>query len=371
MLFLASEGLQFLNQFSKHKFQIVGVLGFLTLTYLAAVSDPIHNLDYQTYQAYYGTIPMQPVRQWHFEKGYSSLGVLFFHIGLSYQAFRWFLCLMTMVVMYIGVRRFTTRADLFAGIYGATVFLLDATQLRNFIMIAFVVLAMSFLQEVNWRNLLLAVMLILISAQFHSLGYLFLLVIFLRCLPFEWLYSYGLWFVGIVVSLILVISAVGVHAILDILAKFTSLVSSRSNLTSKVSSQYGDGSVLIRYVAVAVSTIAMFLLIWFLCKVIKTTADKKLMVKYQLLYVISLMAIIMLPTLSLADDYSRIPRSIFLFVIIAISLYYEHAGAVRLNKMRSLVTFLIVLVCAMNGFSHLYMWGTAFRGSLPYLIHLG
>ncbi|MFD1393848.1 EpsG family protein [Lacticaseibacillus jixianensis] len=370
MGFIVAEGLQFLDQFAKRKTQVISALGMLMLWYLAAFSSPVHNLDYGTYQYQYTIMPIEPPSAWHFEKGYSYLGILFSKMGFSYQTYRSFLCLVAIIALYIGVRRFTQNVSLFAGIYGATVFLLDATQLRNFVMISIVVLAISFLQEVTPKNVIVSVLLILISAQFHSLGYLFLLAVILRMLPFSFLYKYAMGFVGFSIGLILLINIVGVRNILKLAGTILAVVSSRGNLASKVSHQYGDGSVLIRYVAVAVSTLAAFLLIWLLYKVVAMSATPVLQNQFQLLYSVILMAVITLPTLSLADDYSRIPRSIFLFVIIAVAAYYEHSTEIQLTKMRSLVTVLVIIVCAMNGFSHLYMWGTAFRGSLLYLLQL-
>lgn len=370
MLFLISEGMQFLTQFAKRRYEAVGVFGMIVLGYLAAFSNPMHNLDFQTYQFQFAIMPGQTPAQWKFEKGYSYLSVIFARLGTNYQTFRVCLCLLAIVVMYVGVRRFTGNTSLFVGVYGATVFLLDATQLRNFIMIAFVVLAISFLQQITVKNFFIALALIMISAQFHSLGYVFLIALLLRLLPFEWLYKNALWFVSLSIGAILAINLVGIRQILTLVAKLVGLVSSRANLAQKLTMQYGDGSVLIRYVAVAVSTIAAFLLVWFLYRIILTSQNHKLISKFQVLYQVVLLAIVLLPTLSFADDYSRIPRSIFLFVIIAVSLYFENVKAVHLTRMQGLVTFLIVLVCVMNGFSHLYMWGTAFRGSLRYLIQL-
>ncbi|MFD1440917.1 EpsG family protein [Lacticaseibacillus hegangensis] len=359
-----------MNQFAKRKSQVISAIGMTALWYLAAFSNPVHNLDYGSYQSEYTIMPGQPPSAWHFEKGYSYLGILFSRLGLSYQTYRSFLCLVAIIALYIGVRRFTENTTLFVGIYGVTVFLLDATQLRNFVMISIVVLAISFLQKVTVKNIVTSVLLILIAAQFHSLGYLFLLAVLLRVISFRILYKYAMLFVGFSIAVILGINVIGVSSILNIAGKVLAVISSRANLASKVSQQYGDGSVLIRYVAVAVSTLAAFLLLWFLYKVVVTSENKTLINQFQLLYVVVLMAVITLPSLSLADDYSRIPRSIFLFVIIAISLYYDKVDEVQIHKMRPLVTFLIVVVCAMNGFSHLYMWGTAFRGSLLYLLKL-
>ncbi|WP_203662650.1 EpsG family protein [Lacticaseibacillus sp. 53-4] len=370
MLFLASEALQFVDQFAKRKSQLIGGFGLLVLGYLAAFTSPMHNLDYQTYQAQYVITAGQPAGAWKFERGYSYLSVLFYKLGLSYQTFRTFLCLMAIIVLYMGVRRFTTNTPLFVGIYGATVFLLDATQLRNFIMLSFVILAISFLQEKNVKNYLIATFIILLSAQFHSLGYLFLLVVVLRLMSFNFLYKYALWLVGAVVGVIMMINVVGVQRISKLVGRVLALVSSRANIGAKLASQYGNGSILIRYVAVGVSSIAAFLLIWFLYKVVATSQDKKLINQFQLIYTVVLMSMLTLPTLSLADDYSRIPRSIFLVVIIGIAIYYEHQHEFKVPRMSSLINLLIFLVCAMNGFSHLYMWGTYFRGSLLYLIKL-
>ncbi len=342
----------------------------LVLGYLAAITSPTRNLDYQSYQTQYMITQHQPAAAWKFEKGYSWLNIFFGRLGFDYQAFRCVVCFLAVLIMYVGVRRLTKNTALFAGIYGITVFLLDATQIRNFIMVSFVVLAVSFLVDKSTFHLIVAFGLILLGAQFHSLGYIFLLLIPMRLIPFRVLYRYTMGLVSASLIIILGLKLVGVKPFLKVLAKIVSLFVSRASVAQKIASQYGNGSVLVRYVAVVVATLMAFFLVWFLYRIISTTQDERLLQTYQTLYRAMLLAVLMLPTLSLDDDYARIPRSLFLFAVIGIALFYENREKIKLDKMFSLVTFVIIIVCIANSFTHLLMWGPAFRSSLVYLIHL-
>ena len=367
MLFVLSEAGMFLQQFSRRKLKAIGVFGFVVLAYLVGVSDPKHNLDYGSYHSWFRALPGMAPANYPFEKGYAYLSVWASKNGLSYATFRLLLCAVATLLLYIGVRRFTKNTALFAGIYGATVFFVDATQVRNYLMLTIALLAMSFLQQVDLKHVLIASILIVISAQFHSLGYIFFLAILLRLVPFDRLYRLSLPIAGIIIVAILGINIVGVRRIIKLVASLAGVFGDRANLVQKVSQQYGDGSVLIRYVAVAVVSLAAFLLVWFLYRLVAISGDRALIAKYQIIFSTVLVSVILLPTLSLADDYSRIPRCIFLFVILAVCLYYENTDEIQLTRMRSLVTFLIVLVCFMNGFAHFYTWGTAYRASVIYL----
>lgn len=367
MLFIFSEAVLFLSQFAKRQVKAVGLFGFMALTYLVGVSSPKHNLDYPNYKAWYDAMPTMPPSSYHFEKGYSYLSVYFAKLGLSYAEFRLLICACAMILLYIGVRRFTQNAALFAALYGATVFFVDATQMRDLLMLSFCVLAMSLLKRVTVVNVLAAVILVLISTQFHSLGYIFLVPIMLRLIPFDWLYKYALTIMGISIAAIGTIAVVGIKGVMKIIGVVVGLLTSRANLVAKLNNQYSFGSALIRYVIVAVATLAAVLLVWYLYRWIEASGDQELITKYQVIFSTVMAAVVLLPMLSLADTYSRIPRAFFLFVILAICLYYEHLDELKLSRMRSLITVAIILICCTNGFAHFFTWGGPYRASFLYI----
>lgn len=368
MLLIASELAQLWYFLRKKKNYWIGFLGLLILAYIAAVTSPLHNADYASYMNNYNVIAHLPSSSFHFEKGYTYFGIFFFRLGLSYPQFRFVFSMLCVFIMYIGVRRFTNNVALFSCIYGATVFIIDSVQMRNFMMISIVILGLSFLINLSFRNVLFSIVTILISGQFHSLGYLFLIAVFLRLISFDFLLDKMWWFMGISAFIILLINVVGVSTITRVLATIIGMVSNRSNIVEKISSQYNYGTVPIRYVAVAISALCSFALLGLIVKVLMLNADDRLNNKLKVLYCGALLSIITLPTLSLAVDYSRIPRASFFFVIIGIALYYERPEQLKITKMRSLITFFVIIVCAMTAFAHFFTWGTAYRSNFLYLV---
>lgn len=370
MLFIVSELVQLKYAISKKQNYIFGFFCMMILGLFAAITSPTHNADYTAYMNDYNISPHVSSSSFHFEKGYTYFARFFYHVGFTYQQFRFIFALLCVVIMYFGVKRFTNNVTLFSFIYGVTLFVIDSVQIRNFMMVSLVVFGSSMLIDNSKRNIVIATIVILISGQFHSLGYLFLFVVLLRMFSFKFLLKNMYVFMGLSVFIMISINIIGIPTITKAVAFVISMLSNRSNIVSKIASQYNYGTVPIRYVAVAASALFGFATFGLIVKVLELNNDKLLTNKLHVLYSGALISIIMLPTLSLANDYSRIPRASFIFIIIAIAIYYEMSDDLKINKMRSLITFFIIIICFMTGFSHFFTWGTAYRSNFLYLIGL-
>lgn len=129
------------------------------------------NADYLTYQWLYDA------RISYGEPGYRLVTKIGSTLGLNYNWFRLVIVACTILLLKSGINKLTPYSAEFMALYFIYPFFLDLIQLRNFIMMAFVVYAAHFLLKKDYKDIFLAVVFILVGASFQSLGLLFLLVI--------------------------------------------------------------------------------------------------------------------------------------------------------------------------------------------------
>lgn len=365
MLFLFSEIFQFIYQFFKKNNRFVGLLGFGILAYLAGSANPNTTTDYSTYAAVY-SLTTGSSSSFYFERGYSELEILFNNLGWNYAEFRMFFAFFATIILYIGVARFSKNMALFCSLYGVTIFFNDATQIRNYMMIAFVVLGLSFLIKKTKKNLMTAGFLILLSAQFQTLGYVFLLVIPVQFIPIEYLRKSLVISILATVLLIVFTKLIGTDTIIQYLTKFAGVISSRANLVNKVSEQYTNSTSLGKVLLVGISTFSGLVLENYLLN--RNFAGNLYKEKLKILYAGILISVAMLPMLFIAVDYSRIQRNAFLFLLISIALYFENSNDKL--KDRFYMGLAVIFVCFAYAGTHFYIWGPEYQSSILYLTKL-
>lgn len=363
MLFIGSEIVQFMYQLFKKNTKIIGFIGFLIMGYIAGTANPDTTLDYAAYKTYYDLAP-SGIR--YFEHGYSSLGVLFYKMGFDYASFRVFFAFMTVVIMYIGLIRFTKKIALISAIYGCTLFFVDATQIRNFMTLSIIVLAMSFLIEVSTRNVIISSILIFLSAQIQSVGYVFFLIIIVRLLPEKILRKGIPFFVGFNIFAILGVMIVGINRVQSVLVKIVTMLPTRDNLVYKISSQYGTGISHVRLIVIFAATLFGILLSWYLNNRIQSKG-RIINNKMKILYVGILVTFMMLPIVYLSYDYSRIQRNGFLFLLIQIAIFSEQKIE-KNTKFVAYLSFCMTSILYVGAFG--YYWFATMRQSIPYLLKL-
>lgn len=363
MLFVISEVVQFLSQFSKKKnTKFAALIGFFTLGFLAGSAAPDTTLDYYVYSTAYYVSPNVQSGSYYFERWYSQLGIFFFDHGFSYAQFRLVFGFLCALILYIGVIRFTDNAALVAGLYGVTVFFLDATQIRNFMMIALVILGSSFLINLTKSNVIFAILFIFASAQFQSLGYIFMLIIPLRLIPKEKIINNSGKLIVISMLFYVLLGLIGITKFLSMATNWLTFFGERADFVSKVVEKYNYGSELQLAFLVIVSTTLVFVMSSYFIK--NNCGNNKN--KEYVLHLISLISLLTLPLLLLAVDYSRIQRDSFLFFLIEISII---VGSPKKQR-NSMYVLGIVVTCFMVSITYFYLWGPAYRQSIPYLAQL-
>lgn len=368
ILFIFSEIVQLINSFFKKGNQILGMLGLAVFAYIAGTPSPEHTYDYEVYSIFY--YATHTGGTFNFERGYSEFALFCLNHGLSYEHFRLLFASLAMVVLYMGISRFTKNLSLFVFIYGITVFFYDAVQIRNLMMISLVILGMSFLINLNSKNVIIAIAIIILSAQFHTIGYIFLLIVIVRLLP-EKIVTRSIYIViFITIILMILVQVAGVSTITGLVSKSLGLfMGTRANLESKVLGQYNYGSPFLKLLLVSVSAIMTFFLENLYIRHMNSNQFSN---KQQVLLSGSIVSIICLPTLFLALDYSRIQRNAFLFVIIGSALFFEEKKEIRNNRKIefSLIDVFLTVTCLICIVTQIYVWGVNFQQTIPYLIKL-
>lgn len=364
MIFILSEFVQLIYSFFSKKSRFLGLWGILFLGYLAGAANPNTTTDYSTYESHYYDVSLA---SGYFEKGYTQLGQFMYRHGLSYADFRLIISIVCAVILYMGVRRFTKNIALFSALYGITVFFNDATQSRNFIMISLVVLGASFLIDITKKNIIIAAILILISAQFQSLGYIFLLLIPLIFISKKNISLVTVYVIGTSFLVTLFFKAIGMNRVVGLLSRVAGLIGNRENLVQKISMQYLNGTSNGKLVLLTSSTLFGLYVIY---RCIRLSENNPNMVnKLHVIYVANVISMVTLPLLLLAVDYSRIQRNIFLFTLIGIALFFENSYLIEKRKVYPIIAFTILL-CMLVAFTHYYIWGILYQNSVPYLAHI-
>ncbi|MCV3324499.1 EpsG family protein [Pediococcus ethanolidurans] len=361
MIFLFSETFQFLYQFFFKKSRFIGAVGLSILAYLA-INWGSNALDYQTYSDiyYYDNQP----GTYYFEKGYSMLGEFFLNHGFSYNDFRTLCIVLSLVVLFIAVNRFTKNIAFFTFFFGITAFFSDTTQIRNFMMISLVLLAFSFLINVTTKNILISVMVIILSAQFQSLGYIFLIAVGIRCLPLKRIADRPFETLGIMLLFMLVGLLVRT-SLIKIISNVAGLVSTRDSLVEKVSEQYTYGSNSVQLSLVIFSTILGFLIGTYLYKniLLENLQNEG---KADTLYSGIVLSLFMLPLLFMAIDYARIQRGAWYFIMVTATFYF---GQLSIDiKKKWLVFGAFVVTSIVFLLSYTFILGGPYRQSIPYLL---
>ncbi|WIE01243.1 EpsG family protein [Latilactobacillus curvatus] len=367
MLFITSEFIQLIYQFFFKKSKLIGFLGLSILAYLGGTADPMTTTDYTMYSMQYTNAAHG---NFYFERGYSELGLFLYNHGLDYAKARIVFFILSTIILYIGVSRFTKNIALFSALYGITVFFNDATQVRNYMTISLVILGLSFLINNTIKNNIIAICLIILSAQFQSIGYFFLIVVIFvwlgNRLPEELVKKSVYIFLLLTILLIIFVKFSGVAAVVSLLTKMASLVGGRANLVSKISGQYANGASFNQILLDSVATIFGVVTANVILNTQSNVSDR--FVKVKILYMGVISSLIALPMLFLAIDYSRIQRNSFLFVLIIISIYFEKRRNITKNGIAIFV--MTISTCILYAGTHYLIWGEQFQKSIPFLMKL-
>lgn len=368
MAYVLTEIFSGIYQLNKKNNKIVGFFVFAVLGYLIGFANPTTTTDYPVYEYYYNY--GGATGNFYFEKGYSLISKLFYDIGFNYQEFRILIAFCGFLILFIGISRFTNNIVFVGFIYGLTIFFNDATQVRNFLMIALVILGLSFLKDgSSKKNFCLSLLFIIIAGQIHSLGYAFIIIPFLSLIPQEIVRRYfNIFIIMFTISLcfLFLLSKYTVNILVVLSSHFTS----RQGLSNRLQLKYSNGTSgflnMLIIVGIVIACLAMCSITLYL---LNRCTNNVLSRKLYVLFCGLVFSMLTTPLLGLAIDYSRISRGCFLFFIIVISIYLERKKDFR-NVDEYLTISSFIIICIVMGYVNTIIWGELYIDSIPYLMKI-
>lgn len=345
--------------------KIIGLLGFAVLAFLAANVDPVTTTDYANYQAGYLSAPLGVPSV--FERGYTQLGIQAYNFGMTYSEFRATFTYIAFLILVVAVMRFTSNISLVASLFGMMLFFNLTTQVRNLMMIALVLLGLSFLKNKRPTGIFLFILFDIIGAQIHTSGYFFLLILPLAFVPERFLKRLIIvtFFITVVVGLLVLI--VGNYRFVNFVTSMLGFVN-RANLIQRLTNGYSRGSkISVQLLIILTGTVSALLATNIANKYRVTLVESKTQQKLSILAIASLLSVLAIPLILLAPDYSRIPRESVLFLIVIVAIYFEKRT--QFPSATKKFIFYFTLLAPIFIYTHLTIWGTLFTDSIPYLAH--
>lgn len=365
MIFIMTVVISFVASVLMKNTRIVGAAGFFVLAWLAGSADARTTTDYGVYQTHYNALGLEVSP---FEKGYTWLSTIFKNQGVSYQEFRLYFVLLAFVILYIGVLMFTKNIAMFTWVYGVTVYFNDATQVRNLMMIALVVLGMGIFTTWNVAlGKVIGSIVILISSQFHDLGFFFFMVVPLFFVPKDFMKKISSITIGVSAFFALIISVFGNGMVTTLLVRFLTIFSSRSASSENVEAHFSRGTSLSVLILIWVSV----LVVWRLSILFAQQLDSNVEFngsKTRMLIAGMIVSILTLFLILMSPDYSRISRNAFLFFIILATMYFTNKSN-KIVRVRG-AKILFVLTLILMAYTHTMIWGNDYQKSIPYIAQL-
>lgn len=143
--------------------------------FLGIIFGSVNNLipDYAVYESAYTY--GDSAAGVDFEYGYQLLEKMGHFLSLDYVGFRLFIGILSLLILTYALKKFKLNTSLLMYVYFLLSFPMDLSQVRNFMMMVFIMLGFSlFINDRKYKNTKLFLC-ILIGSSFQSLGYFFLL----------------------------------------------------------------------------------------------------------------------------------------------------------------------------------------------------
>ncbi|MGX6454057.1 EpsG family protein [Pediococcus acidilactici] len=368
MLFLITVFICFFSSLILKNTRVIGLFALMVYAFLAGAASPVTTTDYPVYETHYNLLGYEISP---FERGYTYLSTLFSSHGYTYSSFRLFFAFLACFILFIGVCLFTKKVAFFAGMYGVTVFFNDATQIRNLMMISLVVLGAGLLtrKRIVWK--LIGVGVLIISTQFHDLGFLFTLIfVGLSVLSEEVLYRYYKYIVGILFGLGALFSVGSRISIINIFSIFLNKFSSRTNSAENVVNSFGRGNSWSTIIMVWISLMILSIVLVKLRDLTLLKVEGQQAFKVKVLFIGSSISMLVAFLIVLAPDYSRISRNAFLFFLIMLCVCIENYSFKKIIRSNFYIIFLLIVVLISTTYINTMIWGPNYYNSIPYLMRL-
>lgn len=332
--------------FSRKRNLIIGILLAINMA-LVSSKMPFYVSDYTTYEADYNN-QLQSM-----EPAYNLMTRIFFHNGFSYENFRIFLIFFFFGIMFIGIYRLKINSALFFSIYSVFPFFVDAIQVRILGFVSFFVLAISLYDKSNSKKrILLIEATLIIGANFHSIGYIFVLFPLMKYI----LDRFGFKFVVLCIFVVnivfgMIFKIFGSSGFLGNMASFISSISGRDSMETLLTSYYSESAstvwTMIWWIVMLFSYAVVLLII---------LREKKNNFNSNILGIggsLMLIASFSIPLIVISGTYSRIYRIGYVVMIMIVLEYFAKSA----DKQKYKITLAIMFFVSFIGSAYLIYLG--------------
>ena len=219
-------------------------------------------------------------------------------------------------MFYISLNVLSNNLNFFILIYSFFPFLSDATQVRNFFMLTFVLIACAVLTKRTFSRYLLAIALIYAASLFHSTGSIFYLFILLRAIHFRKIYIIIPKLIYIITAGGLLLWATGSISLLSQYIGSLSFFSGRNGISESLQT-YSAGIFNVYTIPMVASYLFMLHVLQIVIK--DKIDDSTLTEKDESLYLLFLIGAIGIPVIFSSFAFERILRNSMMFGIILVT----------------------------------------------------
>jgi hypothetical protein len=160
-----------LNDKKTPRITTIVLLAFLWIMMAANIDNPDYDnyyLGYQNLQTYAGS-----------EWGYYVLAKVCTAVGMSYNQFKFILSAIGLLLIHSTVIKYLKNHIIFYIIYFICPFMMDVTQLKNFIAMSFLIYAIPFLTEETIKGKMKYAIFVTLGAAFQITAFIYLPIMFL------------------------------------------------------------------------------------------------------------------------------------------------------------------------------------------------
>lgn len=309
ILFFISWLVVFLSSLTKKPTPVISI-GFALLLAILFAFIPVATtpMDTEVYQRYFNNPTLVSPT---FEPGYVAFQHFISSLGLDYWQFRFLIAVIGFSTYFILLHRMKVETNFFWALYPIVPFIEDTIQLRNYLMLAFMILAAAFLMPK--RHLFWSLFFGVVGISFQSSGVFMFLGIFMYFIwPKEKLRNAILVVAGISFLLMTVpLINRGITHVFSML----DLTSVAGNLSEKSESYLTRGALNKIVFADSLYGVLNMLIFFKLTTILKKETEMSDTNLLQLRVVGSFMstAILILPFLPIAYNFDRITKNSFIF----------------------------------------------------------
>lgn len=315
-----------------------GLILMLVLTIIMVHNK--YNLDYANYaEAYYKTTNLKG-----FEFCYFIIQYICKNIGLSFAAFRFFIYVVGMVILWIAIHRIVSKTEIFYFLYFLFPFFLDVIEIRNYIGLTIFVYAFTVLISDESCSKIKYVILMLVASGFHN--------VYLVFIPFVFFSSeYSSNIKKVVMSVCALLSIILMLFFPTLTLNFINLCyriivgggisGNRDNYLSGIHTHYG-------YLLILMEQVATFIISYLECRVIESVPNEglekqKLIQKkfIKIIFWLNLFAFIFCPIYRIHGQFTRIMQNIMVLTHVA---FVATLNVVNNKKSKNIVV-IVFLYC--------------------------